>query len=54
MVARYKRSIRRRIYEWCDQVSRTICTTGFKEGFCAGLMVSVFAVLMAAYFVIGI
>jgi hypothetical protein len=54
MTTRYKRSLRRRIYEWCDQVSWTICTTGFKEGFCAGLMVSVFSVLMAYYLVVSI
>ena len=54
MTTNYRRSRRARIYQWADDISWRLGRSGFKDGFYAGLMVSVFAVLMAWYFVEGL
>ena len=54
MTTNYRRSRRKLIYQYWDNVSWWMTRTGFKDGFYAGLMVSVFSVMMAAYLVWGL
>jgi len=45
-----RRTRQKALYRWYDEICLRIHRSGFMDGFWAGLMVSVFSVVMAAYF----
>jgi len=49
-----RRSSQKALYRWYDEIRWRIHRSGFMDGLLTGLMVSTFAVLMAAYFVAGV